>query len=142
VSPPACRLLQSEDKSVVIWRCDDWSVVECIKARYARLVTSTFSTRMSWSPDGTYLATGGWVARRGVSLVVVVVVGWCLGRGCQVEGCVLHGCDVKVQGVWCFPRFLWQDGGGTQLSRVRSRVLSASSPPVQATATRARATPL
>ncbi|KAI3438112.1 hypothetical protein D9Q98_000553 [Chlorella vulgaris] len=49
---------QSEDKSVVIWRCDDWSVVECIKARYARLVTSTFSTRMSWSPDGTYLATG------------------------------------------------------------------------------------
>lgn len=30
-----------------------------VKAPYAKLVTSTFSTRMSWSPDGSFLATGG-----------------------------------------------------------------------------------
>ncbi len=53
---PAC--LQSEDKSVAVWRCDDWSVVASIKTPYARLVSSTFSTRMSWSPDGSFLATG------------------------------------------------------------------------------------
>ena len=50
--------LQSEDKSVVVWRCDDWSVVAVVRAPYAKLVTSTFSTRMSWSPDGSFLATG------------------------------------------------------------------------------------
>ncbi|PRW57352.1 uroporphyrinogen decarboxylase [Chlorella sorokiniana] len=49
---------QSEDKSVVIWRCDDWSVQAVVKSPYAKLVTSTFSTRMSWSPDGSFLATG------------------------------------------------------------------------------------
>lgn len=53
--------MQSEDKSVAIWRCDDWSVVAAVRAPYAKLVTSTFSTRMSWSPDGSFLATGGFV---------------------------------------------------------------------------------
>ena len=104
LSPP-----QSEDKSVVIWRCDDWSVqvgspaaaagpclparLQCsavhraacrgwsltasapasapplqavVKSPYTKLVTSTFSTRMSWSPDGSFLATGG--CRHGLHL--------------------------------------------------------------------------
>lgn len=30
-----------------------------VKSPYTKLVTSTFSTRMSWSPDGSFLATGG-----------------------------------------------------------------------------------
>ena len=34
-----------------------------VKSPYTKLVTSTFSTRMSWSPDGSFLATGGWLAR-------------------------------------------------------------------------------
>ena len=61
VHPPCPTLplgLQSEDKSVVVWRCDDWSVVAVVRAPYTKLVTSTFSTRMSWSPDGSFLATG------------------------------------------------------------------------------------
>ena len=57
-STTACLRLQSEDKSVVIWRCADWSRVTAVRAPYAKMVTATFSTRMSWSPDGAYLATG------------------------------------------------------------------------------------
>ena len=64
--PAPLRGLQSEDQSVVVWRCDDWSVVAVVRAPYTKLVTSTFSTRMSWSPDGSFLATG--VACRGLRL--------------------------------------------------------------------------
>ncbi|KAL4452249.1 hypothetical protein ABPG75_007911 [Micractinium tetrahymenae] len=62
---------QSEDKSVVIWRCDDWSVQARIVGPYNRLVTSTFFMRMSWSPDGTSLATGN--SYQGSSHAAVVV---------------------------------------------------------------------
>lgn len=79
---------QSEDKSVVIWRCDDWSVQARVVGPYNRLVTSTFFMRMSWSPDGTYLATGGrlWGAGGGGGGGGVCV---------RVRGDVREGCAGK-----------------------------------------------
>lgn len=49
---------QAEDKSVIVWRTDDWSVVAIIKSPFKQMVTSTFGTRMSWSPDGQALIAG------------------------------------------------------------------------------------
>lgn len=75
---------------MAVWRCDDWSVVAAVRAPYAKLVTSTFSTRMSWSPDGSFLATGGWAAWAAWAFAGAGgVVGWEKQGAGTVEDCSL-----------------------------------------------------
>lgn len=49
---------QSEDKSVAIWRTDDWSLVGRVTSPFKQMITSTFSCRLAWSPDGCFLLAG------------------------------------------------------------------------------------
>ena len=49
---------QSEDESVAIWKRDDWSLAGKISSPFRSMVTTTFSTRLSWSPDGQYIMAG------------------------------------------------------------------------------------
>ena len=49
---------QSEDGSVCVWKRDDWSMAGEITSPFRSMVTTTFSMRLSWSPDGQYLMAG------------------------------------------------------------------------------------
>ena len=49
---------QSEDESVAVWKRDDWSLAGEITSPFRSMVTTTFSMRLSWSPDGQYLMAG------------------------------------------------------------------------------------
>lgn len=62
---------QAEDKTVIIWRTEDWSVLGVIKTPFKRIVTATFGTRMSWSPDGQALLIGN--SHQGATQAAVVV---------------------------------------------------------------------
>ncbi len=46
---------QSDDKSVVLWRCEDWAVAARIRDPFERSQGSTYSLRLGWSPDGRAL---------------------------------------------------------------------------------------
>ena len=48
---------QSDDKSVIVWRCEDWSVVTRVTQPFRHSYGSTFSLRLGWSPDGQTLTT-------------------------------------------------------------------------------------
>ena len=43
---------QADDKSCIVWRVDDWSVVSKITEPYQSSMGATFSLRLCWSPDG------------------------------------------------------------------------------------------
>ncbi len=45
----------SDDRSVSIWRTEDWTQLEVVKDPFKRWIASTFSLRMSWSPEGQFL---------------------------------------------------------------------------------------
>jgi protein HIRA/HIR1 len=62
---------QAEDKTVIIWRTEDWTVLGVIKTPFKRIVTATFGTRMSWSPDGQALLIGN--SHQGATQAAVVV---------------------------------------------------------------------
>jgi len=49
---------QSEDESVAIWKRDDWSLAGRISSPFRSMVSTTFSMRLSWSPDGQYIMAG------------------------------------------------------------------------------------
>jgi len=49
---------QSEDKSMAVWRADDWSLVARVKSPFRQMVSTTYSCRVSWSPDGRFLLAG------------------------------------------------------------------------------------
>jgi len=49
---------QSEDRSVIIWRTSDWSVETKMEAPFRSIPSSSFFTRLSWSPDGCFLVVG------------------------------------------------------------------------------------
>ncbi len=52
---------QSEDSSVVILKRDDWSIAGSVTSPFqvhGSMVTTTFSMRLSWSPDGQYIMAG------------------------------------------------------------------------------------
>lgn len=49
---------QSEDESVAIWKRDDWSLAGKISSPFRSMVSTTFSMRISWSPDGQYIMAG------------------------------------------------------------------------------------
>ena len=47
---------QADDRSVRLWRCADWSLAERVAAPFAAgFITSTFSLRLDWAPDGQNL---------------------------------------------------------------------------------------
>jgi protein HIRA/HIR1 len=46
---------QSDDRSVILWRCEDWTVAARVTEPFVRSVGSTFSLRPCWSPDGRSL---------------------------------------------------------------------------------------
>lgn len=48
---------QSDDHSVIVWRCEDWTMVERVTGPYARSKGSTYSLRLCWSPDGQSVTT-------------------------------------------------------------------------------------
>ncbi|ORY52086.1 WD40 repeat-like protein [Rhizoclosmatium globosum] len=48
---------QSDDKSVRIWRTSDWVVEHEIVEPYGQASSTTFFRRLSWSPDGSCIAT-------------------------------------------------------------------------------------
>ncbi|KAI9333680.1 WD40-repeat-containing domain protein [Obelidium mucronatum] len=48
---------QSDDKSVRVWRTSDWVVEHEITEPFASATSATFFSRLSWSPDGSCIAT-------------------------------------------------------------------------------------
>lgn len=46
---------QSDDRTVIIWRVEDWTQLEVVTEPFKHWIGSTFSLRPSWSPDGQYL---------------------------------------------------------------------------------------
>ncbi|CAI5991461.1 unnamed protein product, partial [Closterium sp. NIES-65] len=48
---------QSDDKSVIVWRVNDWSVAKRVEGPYPKSVGATFFRRLSFSPCGSYLTT-------------------------------------------------------------------------------------
>ncbi|KAK9861563.1 hypothetical protein WJX84_004683 [Apatococcus fuscideae] len=46
---------QSDDRSVIIWRVEDWTQLEAVRDPFKHWIGSTFSLRPSWSPDGQFL---------------------------------------------------------------------------------------
>ena len=71
---------QSEDKSVAIWRVDDWSVVATVRGPYSQMVSATFANRLSWSPDGQLLLTGNSYQGATHAAVVIQREKWGSGR--------------------------------------------------------------
>jgi len=48
---------QSDDHSVIVWRCEDWTPVARLTEPYKRSKGSTYSLRLCWSPDGQSVTT-------------------------------------------------------------------------------------
>ncbi|CAI2173761.1 11228_t:CDS:10 [Funneliformis geosporum] len=48
---------ESDDKTVKVWRTSDWKIQAEISEPYASSPTTTFYRRLSWSPDGSHVAT-------------------------------------------------------------------------------------
>ena len=65
---------QSDDASVLVWRTDDWQPAARVTSPFAGgSVSSSFSTRLSWAPDGTFLvACNAFDARASVHMAPLV----------------------------------------------------------------------
>ncbi|KAL7412023.1 WD40-repeat-containing domain protein [Mrakia frigida] len=48
---------QSDDKSVKIWRTTDWTLAKTVTEPFNNSPGSTFFRRLSWSPDGAFIAS-------------------------------------------------------------------------------------
>ncbi|CAI2173760.1 11227_t:CDS:10 [Funneliformis geosporum] len=48
---------ESDDKTVKIWRTSDWRIQAEISEPFASSTSTTFYRRLSWSPDGSHVAT-------------------------------------------------------------------------------------
>ncbi|XP_038705815.1 protein HIRA-like isoform X2 [Tripterygium wilfordii] len=48
---------QSDDKTVIIWRTSDWSLVHRTDGHWAKSLGSTFFRRLGWSPCGHFITT-------------------------------------------------------------------------------------
>ncbi|KDD72359.1 hypothetical protein H632_c3459p0, partial [Helicosporidium sp. ATCC 50920] len=46
---------QSDDRSVAVWRLEDGSLVARVTQPFSQIISSTFATRLAWSPDGQSL---------------------------------------------------------------------------------------
>ncbi|KGB77047.2 protein HIR1 [Cryptococcus deuterogattii R265] len=67
---------QSDDKTVKIWNTEDWSLAETISKPFETSPQSTFFRRLSWSPDGAFIAASN--AMNGPVFVAAVIdrEGW------------------------------------------------------------------
>ncbi|KAK4689347.1 protein HIRA/HIR1, partial [Tremellales sp. Uapishka_1] len=67
---------QSDDKTVKIWDTGDWSLVQSVGRPFERSPQSTFFRRLSWSPDGAFIAASN--AMNGPVFVAAVIEreGW------------------------------------------------------------------
>ncbi|XP_051113355.1 protein HIRA isoform X2 [Andrographis paniculata] len=48
---------QSDDKTVIIWRTSDWSLIHRTDGHWAKSLGSTFFRRLDWSPCGHFITT-------------------------------------------------------------------------------------
>eukprot|EP00741_Cyanophora_paradoxa_P018977 tig00021108_g18320.t1 len=48
---------QGADKTVIVWRSADWSAHEHVRKPFRNAIGSILFRRLSWSPDGEYVAT-------------------------------------------------------------------------------------
>lgn len=62
---------QSDDRTVKIWNTEDWSLVEEIKKPFEKSPANTFFRRLSWSPDGSFIATSN--AMNGPVFVAAII---------------------------------------------------------------------
>ncbi|WVQ72975.1 protein HIR1 [Cryptococcus sp. DSM 104548] len=62
---------QSDDKTVKIWNTEDWSLVESVSEPFKTSPQSTFFRRLSWSPDGAFIAASN--AKNGPVFVGAVI---------------------------------------------------------------------
>ncbi|ORY28137.1 putative transcription corepressor [Naematelia encephala] len=67
---------QSDDKTVKIWDVTTWTLVHSVAAPFANSPKSTFFRRLSWSPDGAFIAASN--AMNGPVFVAAVIEreGW------------------------------------------------------------------
>ncbi|RXK39445.1 hypothetical protein M231_03278 [Tremella mesenterica] len=67
---------QSDDKTVKIWNTEDWSLVTSVERPFENSPSSTFFRRLSWSPDGAFIAASN--AMNGPVFVAAVIEreGW------------------------------------------------------------------
>ncbi|WWD19490.1 hypothetical protein CI109_103951 [Kwoniella shandongensis] len=62
---------QSDDKTVKIWNTEDWTCVQTISKPFETSPQSTFFRRLSWSPDGAFVAASN--AKNGPVFVAAVI---------------------------------------------------------------------
>ena len=48
---------QGDDRTVRVWRTNDWAEEACVEAPYAMTNDTCFSRRLAWSPDGSMITT-------------------------------------------------------------------------------------
>nr|ODN94130.1 protein HIR1 [Cryptococcus depauperatus CBS 7841]ODO00483.1 protein HIR1 [Cryptococcus depauperatus CBS 7855] len=67
---------QSDDKTVKIWNTENWSLTESVSKPFETSPQSTFFRRLSWSPDGAFIAASN--AMNGPVFVAAVIdrEGW------------------------------------------------------------------
>lgn len=63
--------LQCDDKLLRIYRTSTWGDPELVDKPYRRAITTTFATRLSFPPDGSFLLTGN-ASQRGNHTAVVL----------------------------------------------------------------------
>ncbi|WVR07812.1 hypothetical protein IAU60_004855 [Kwoniella sp. DSM 27419] len=62
---------QSDDKTVKVWNSEDWSLVQSVSKPFETSPQSTFFRRLSWSPDGAFIAASN--AMNGPVFVAAVI---------------------------------------------------------------------
>lgn len=62
---------QSDDRSVILWRCEDWTPAARVTEPFIRSVGSTFSLRLAWSPDGRCVTVTN--SHQGTSITAAVL---------------------------------------------------------------------
>ncbi|OCF32185.1 protein HIR1 [Kwoniella heveanensis BCC8398] len=67
---------QSDDKTVKVWNTEDWSLVQSVSKPFETSPQNTFFRRLSWSPDGAFIAASN--AMNGPVFVAAVIEreGW------------------------------------------------------------------
>ncbi|KAK8853078.1 hypothetical protein IAR55_003779 [Kwoniella newhampshirensis] len=62
---------QSDDKTVKVWNTEDWTCVQSVSKPFETSPQSTFFRRLSWSPDGAFIAASN--AMNGPVFVAAVI---------------------------------------------------------------------
>lgn len=62
---------QSDDKTVKIWDTSSWTLVETVSEPFKHSPGNTFFRRLSWSPDGSFIAASN--AMNGPVFVAAII---------------------------------------------------------------------